>query len=227
MCNVKSYLPGGSGSVGGINVGDPLDLFGGQKRRDAARTAADAKAAEEARQGRITSNVNNINSAFAGREGQYKQFGDALRSQYEDALALQRGEAGRQNKFALAKSGLTGGSAAVDAGRRLQRENDAGVLAAERGVQKGISDLRSSDEAARTQLIGLAQSGSDIGDAGAHTASILRANLGASGALDPRQALGDVFGQTAQAYRSSQDAAARRRGLRDAQLYAGSFQRGQ
>lgn len=196
-------------------------------KQEAKQAAKDAATAEAQRQARISQNVSDINSAFAGREGQYQDFGNALRSQYDDALALQRGEAQRQNKFALARGGLTGGSAAIDAGRQLQRENDQGVLQAERQVQKGVADLRSSDEQARTQLIGLAQSGNDIGNAGAQTAAIMRANLQGAGTTNPAMALGDVFGQTAQTYRAMQDAAQRRRGLKEAQLYAGSFARGQ
>lgn len=228
MClgGAGKFAPGGSGSVGGVNVGDPLDLFHGQARRDAAKSAADAKAAEAARQGRITKNVEGINSAFAGRQGQYDALGAALRERLNGQLALQRGEATRQNKFSLARGGLTGGSQAIVQGKTLAREGQEGVLNAERQARAGVADLQGKDEQARTSLISLAQSGNDIGNAAAMTAAGLRANLAGAESADPTKGLGEVFNQTAQTYRTQQDAAARRRGLSDASTYAKAFSRG-
>ena len=214
------------GNVDGLNVADPLDFSHTQARGDAKKAAATAKAAEDARQGRISGNVADINSAFAGRQGQYDALGAALRERLNGQLALQRGEATRQSKFALARGGLTGGSAAVDAGRTLARENQEGVLGAERQARAGVADLQGRDEQSRTSLISLAQSGNDIGNAAAQTAAGLRANLASAESADPTKGLGEVFGQTAQTYRAQQDAAARRRGLSDASTYAKAFSRG-
>ncbi len=213
------------GSVGGINIADPLDFSGTRRRKDAAAAERRATQAEEARSARISGNVKDINQAFAGREPQYAQLGDALRTQLNTKLAQQRGQATRQSKFALARSGLTGGSAAVDVGRNLNREATEGTLNAERIAQKGVADLRSQDEQARTQLISLAQSGNDIGNAGMNAANMLRANLSTAGAGDITNNLGEVFASTAGTYRNMQDAAARRRGLQEAQTYGRAFSR--
>ncbi len=94
---------------------------------------------------------------------------------------------------------------------------------AERQVQKGTADLRSADEQARNQLISLAQSGSDIGNAASQAGSMLRANL--QGAQAATQPLGDVVAATANTYRARSDAAARRKGLEEAKTYANSFSR--
>jgi hypothetical protein len=222
----KQYLPGGSGEVGGINFGDPADLFGGQKRRDAASQQAEAKRLEAERHARISGNVKNINSAFDGRAPQYAQLGEALRERLNTELAHKRGEATRQNKFALARSGLTGGSAAIDAGRLLSRESREGALAAERQAQAGVADLMGKDEQARLSLISLAQSGNDIGNAGAQAASMLRANLSGAQNTDMVNGLGNVFAGTGEAVKNQRDAAARRRGLTDASAYAKPFSRG-
>ncbi len=235
MCNplapgasggAKDALPGGDATIGGVNFGDPMDLFGGQKRRDAKRMADEAKAAEAERMARITRNVNAVNSAFAGRAPQYAEYGKALRTQLTGDLAKQRETATRNTKFGLARAGLTGGSAAKDAAATLDRENQEGVINAERVARKGVADLQGQDEDTRMRLISLAQSGNDIGNAAQNTASMLRANLAGASATNRVQDLGEVFGQSAAAYRASTDAAARRRGLKDAQLYAGSFSRG-
>lgn len=184
------------------------------------KAAEDAKRAEAERQATISGNVAGINSAYAGREPQYAELGEALRTRLNEGVNLQRQNATRQNKFSLARSGLTGGSAAIDAGRTLNRESREATLAAEREAQKGVAGLRAQDEDARSRMISLAQSGSDIGNAAAQTASALRANIQGAQSASNVSNLGDLFGGTAETYRRQQDAAARRRGLQDAQIYA-------
>jgi hypothetical protein len=190
------------------------------------KAAKKAEQAEQARQSQISSNVAGINRAFAGREPQYAQLGAALRERLNQDLALKRGEATRQTKFALARGGLTGGSAQRDAGKILNREAAEGAINAERMAQKGVADLRAQDEGTRMQMISLAQSGGDIGNAASQAASSLQANLQGARNANMNQGLGDVFGNTAMAYRNQQDAAARRRGLNEATVYANSFSRG-
>lgn len=212
------------GSIGGTNIADPLD-FSGVRKRDEARGAERRAAQTEAdRQKRISTNVAGINSAFSGRQPQYDALGAALRERLNTNLGRQRADATRQSKFSLARGGLTGGSAAIDAGRTLAREGQEGVIQAERQARAGVADLQSKDEQARTQLISLAQSGNDIGDAAAQTSQMLRANL--SGADNLQNGLGEVFGNTAKTYRAQQDAAARRKGLSEASTYTKAFSRG-
>lgn len=215
------------GNIGGINVADPLDFSGTRRRKDAAAAEKRAAATEAERQGRITTNVNNINTAFSGREPQYQQLGDALRKRLNDQLALQRGQATRQAKFGLARAGLTGGSQAVSTAKTLQREGEEGVLNAERAASKGVANLRSADEQQRTQLVSLAQSGNDIGNAGAMASSALRANLEGAQSDNLINSLGEVFANTAATNKAMLDAAARRRGLKEAQVYAPAFSRGE
>lgn len=214
------------GSVNGVNVADPLDFSGTRRRQDAKAAEARAAAAEEARQGRISANVKGINSAFAGREPQYAQFTDALRQRLNTQFGQQRAQATRENKFALAKRGLTGGSAAVDAGKRLTREGQEGALQVERTAQGAAADLRAKDEAARAQMISLAQSGSDIGNASQQTANLLRANIGAAQNQDLVNGLGNLFGGTAKAYQAAREAEDLRRAQGEAALYARGFGRG-
>jgi len=214
------------GSIGGIDIADPADFSGRRRRKDAKKVQDAAAAAEAARQARISGNVTDINTAFGGREDQYTDFVSAIRELYGADLGRQQQEAARQSKFSLARGGLTGGSAAVDAGRTLSREANEGTLTAERRAQKQLADLRGMDESARLSMISLAQSGNDIGNAASQTASALRANLEGARAAGTTEGLGDVFGRTAATYRAQQDAAARRRGLKEANLYAGPFSRG-
>lgn len=193
-----------------------------QRAKDAAKGAA---ATEAARQARISGNVADINSAFANRQPQYDALGNALRERYNTDLTRQRENATRQTKFSLARGGLTGGSAAIDAGRTLAREGQQGAIAAEQKARSGVADLQGKDEQARTQLISLAQSGNDIGNGAAQTASLLNANLQGADSNALVNGLGDVFGNTAATYKAQQDADARRRGLSDASTYAKAFSR--
>lgn len=192
--------------------------FGGG---DKASKAAERQ--ERERQARISSNVSSIEGAYAGREGPYNDFVQALRERFGTEFGRQRADAARKSKFALARGGLTGGSAAIDATRLLRREGDEGTLQAERKAQGALANLRSADESSKLQLISLAQSGSDIGNAALNAGNSIRANLEGARSTAASEGIGDVFGRTATAYRAQQDAAQRRRGLREAEVYASPF----
>lgn len=180
--------------------------------------AASAAQAEEAqRASGIASNIQNINSAFANRGAQYDSYKNALQGQYQTELNRQQGIASRNNKFALARSGLTGGSAAVDAGKLLSQDEQRGTLNAQQQVQGAVAKLQGSDEATRQQEISLAQGGGDIGDAAIQTANGLRANIGNAQNANAAQSLGQVFGDVSTNYTNMNTAAALRRGI-----YAGS-----
>jgi hypothetical protein len=180
-----------------------------------------ATQAEAERQARISANVSAIDSAYAGREPQYADFTAALRKQYGDELKRQTDVAGRNLKFSMARSGLTGGSAAVDAGTELNREASEGAIAAEQQARGAEADLRGADESSRLSMISLAQSGNDIGNAATQTANALRANIEGARSEGAAQGLGDVFGNTAATYKKQQDAATFRKGL--ASVYAKPF----
>jgi len=179
--------------------------------------AAAAQAQEAQRAAQIAQNVQNINSAFANRGAQYDQYKSALEGQYYTELNRQQAIAGRNNKFALARSGLTGGSAAVDAGKLLSQDMQRGTLNAQQQVQGSVAKLQAADETTRQQEISLAQGGGDIGDAAIQTANGLRANIGNAQATNAAQGLGNVFGDVATNYTNMNTAAALRRGV-----YAGS-----
>jgi hypothetical protein len=220
MCGGENFVPGGEAGSSGINFGDPMDLFGGQRRADAKRAAGEAKATEAARQSRISGNVRDINAAYNGREPQYIQVGDAIRSRLNEGVQLQQQNAERKSKFALARGGLIGGSQQRDQSAVLNREARDATLGVEREAQKGVAGLRAADEDARARMIGLAQSGNDIGNATANTAAALKANIGNAQNSSNIANLGDLFGNTAATYRAQEDAAARRRGFTEAQIYA-------
>lgn len=188
--------------------------------------AKDAAEAEALRQKRISANVAQINNAYGGREGQYKAFADALQKKYRGDLNRQYADANRNLKFELAGAGLTGGSRAADAGTDLGRQMSEGTIQAQSKVNEAEAGLRGADENARLQLISLAQTGGDIGNAATQTSNMLRANIqNAQGST--ANGLGDVFGQTAATYKAMQEARNLRRGLTGSyeQIYSGGIGR--
>lgn len=178
--------------------------------------AAAAAEQEKQRQSTISGNVNQIDSAFANRQPQYDQYLNATRNLYQTELGRQQGIASRDMKFALARSGQTGGSVAADQGNELGREMAQGSIQAEQKAQSGLSSLQSQDQAERLQLISLAQSGANIGNAATQSTEALRSNLGTAMAGSTASGLGDIFGGISKSYENSQNASMLAKGTKNA-----------
>lgn len=181
--------------------------------------AAAAQQQEAQRQATISQNVNAIDSSFANRAPQYGQYLAATRNLYQTELGRQQQIAARGQKFALARSGLTGSSVAADQGNELGREMAQGSIAAEQKAQSGLANLQSQDNAERLQLISLAQSGADIGNAAQQSTDALRANLGSAMAGSTASGLGDIFGGVTQSVNNFNNAAAARKGVNNSNQY--------
>lgn len=176
----------------------------------------EAQREEQARQARTTASVGRINQAFDDprRAQQIGDFLGATRSFYMNDLNRQKADTDRGLKFAMARSGNTGGSVAIDNARRVGEEYSRGVIEADRRAQGAAADLRAQDEQSRLNLIGLAQSGMDATTGNSRALQALQNNLQAGRATATAQGLGDAFGVFANLFRRSQEEAARRRGER-------------
>lgn len=178
---------------------------------------------QQQQQGTINSNISQINSAFSNRQGQYNDYLNALNKSYQTQLNLQQSQSSRGLKFAMARSGMTGGSVAADQGAELKREMGQGTVTASEQAQAKLAALQSSDQASKNQMVSLAESGANIGNAAAQTSTALQANINnAQSALGP-DTLGNAFGGIANTVNSINTAAASRMGLRAAQSYANPF----
>lgn len=186
-----------------------------------------AEQAEAARQERMALGEQQVNAAYdaPARQKQYADFLKAIRENFMLDATRQKEVADRRLKFAMARTGNTGGSVATDSNRRLGEEFQKGLIDSENLAQGALSDLKSDDEASRQSLISMIRSGAD-----ATTASSRMMQMGASNAAGAKSraitnGLGDIFSGTADVYLRAEDAAARRRGMRDAQqsLYAKPF----
>lgn len=185
-----------------------------------------AARAERERQAQIREGREAVDEAFLGRDDDIGQFADSLRAHFSNLLEREQQRNARQLRFGLARGGLTSGSFAKDAGFNLSREFQEGTLQNDRRVQGAVSELEQADEAARMNLYNLVQAGGDAGTAAARAGAALQSNIGGAQAAGLAQGVGDVFGGTADLYKRQQEAAERRRGLRESQLYTNPFSRG-
>lgn len=176
-------------------------------------SAANAAAAQNAaQQASIQNAVGQINSAYSSpeRQAQYQQYQTNLNNYYTGQVNNQEATNARNLKFAMARSGLTGGSAAVDSNAQLQKDYTNALLQASQQAQAGTSALEQSDINAKNQLIGLAQQGNFTGAVPTAVSQAQQASLGAAQNRGSADALNNLFAGTAQIYQNEQTAAANR-----------------
>lgn len=237
---VNRFMTGTMG-IGGAGIQnklvDPLGLFSSDKKK-APVTGTDAQGnplirgkpydpnkiysnpanAEAARQIAIKQGSAAVNNIFDSpeRAAQHEEFLKALREFYTADANKQKGIADRTLKFSMARNGLTGGSASVDANRTLGEEYQKGLLDAENKAQGAYSDLQGQDENTRMSLLSAVRSGLDATTAAQRAGAQMQSNAASAQSQSMAQGLGDIFGQTATTYKAGQDAAAKRRGILDA-----------
>lgn len=182
----------------------------GSSSSNKAQKAAEQQ--EKQRQAGIDSTTQQINALFdsTDRQQQITDYGKAMQDYYLQDLNRQKGDADRNLTFALARSGLTGGSRQVDANRRLGEDYQRGILEAERKAQGAQADLRGADEQSRLNLTSLAQSGLSATNAATQAAARMRTDLQAGMADAKANALGDFFGDVATVNANSQAAKEKR-----------------
>lgn len=185
---------------------------------DARDIYEDQKLEEKRREKRIASATDRVNTVFdaptraAGRE----DFLRALRENYMRDLTKQKTLADRRLRFSMARSGLSGGSAAVDANRTLGEDFTSGLLNMENRAQAGLADLEAQDEQSRLGLLQMVRNGMDATVAAQRAGAAMRTNIENAKTSNLVNGLGDAFGNTAAIYKTQQEAQERRRGARDA-----------
>lgn len=189
------------------------------------KASKQAAKAEARRTNEITRGNRAIDQAFGARQPQYDDFVRNLREFYTADAERQKGVADRNLRFSMARGGLTGGSAQADANANLGREFGEGLLQAERQAQGGLADLMNRDESTRMNLLQMVQGGTNATTAAERAAAAMRSNALGAQSNSMVTGLGDIFGGTADLYTKQQQAAERRRGLKEAEVYANPFSR--
>lgn len=172
-----------------------------------------ANAYNQQQQQQIGQSVDQINKAYSSpqRQAQYGQYQSNLQGYLTGQVNNQEAVNARNLKFAMARSGLTGGSAATDSNTQLQKDYTQGLLQASQQAQAGTSALEQSDINAKNQMISLAQQGNFTGAIPTQVAQAQSASLGdAQNAFNPN-ALGNLFSSTSNIYNNEQIAAANRK----------------
>ncbi len=184
-----------------------MSLFGNP---NAAANAANAYNQQQQQQ--IQNAVNQINAAYSNpnRTNQYQQYDTNLSNYYTGQVNNQEAINARNLKFAMARSGLTGGSAAVDSNAQLQKDYTQGLLQASQAATAGTSALKQADINAKNQMISMAQAGGSIGQIPGQVASQMSANLGAAQNYGNANAINNLFAGTQGIYQNEQTAAANR-----------------
>jgi len=172
-----------------------------------------AQQADAQRQAQIQDSVRQITAAYSSpqRQQQYQDYGANLLKYYTGEVNDQEKVNARNLKFAMARSGLTGGSAAVDSNNQLQQDYTKGLLKASQASQGGVAALEQADQASKNQLISLAEQGAYTGAIPTQVAQAQQAALGSASNYMNASALGDLFAGTAKVYTNEQTAAANRR----------------
>lgn len=179
--------------------------------------AGDARRAEEERQAQVAATQRRIESIFSTpeREQDINKFLEATRGYYRTDADRQQGDAARSLRFALARSGTTGGSYDADTNARLYETYQRGLLEADRRAQAAAQGLRTADQDAKQRLFSLAQSGLDATTATQQASQALRNNIGQA-AVDAREGtLGNLFSNFGDIYKNSIEQSEQRKTQKD------------
>lgn len=191
--------------------------------------AKEANREEQRRQAAIKGTQASVNQVFNSpqRAADISDFVNATRSFYQQDLDRQKADADRGLKFALAKSGLTGGSTQVDQQGLLADNYGRGQLQVEQKAQGAGASLSAADQDARSRLISLATSGLDATTAAQQASAAMRSNLQAGQSQAQLGSLADSFSQFNQFAQNAKAAQQQRAGFysvvggKNAALYGG------
>jgi hypothetical protein len=177
------------------------------------RATRAAQRQEAERQARIEATTARIDTLFGNpqRQRQYGDYLGSLRNVYQQDASRQKDMADRNLRFSLARSGLTGGAAAVDQGALLGDEYRRGLLRSEQQAQQGVAGLRAADETSRLNLLQMANAGTGLTSAATNAANAMRSNLATAQSAGTVNALGDIFGGTADILKKQREAALARK----------------
>ena len=110
-----------------------------------------------------------INDLFGGRETRrpaYEQHAQNVRAFHNQALEEDYTTANRELRDALARQGLTGGSADIDQSALIARKKGEGAIEAGRRADVAAADLEAADESVKQGLVNQINAGLDASSAG-------------------------------------------------------------
>jgi|GEM_PF-1121982 len=138
------------------------------------------------------------------RENLYNEQRQAITELNNQDVNRQFEQASRANRFGLARTGLSGGSADIDSAAELARRQNEGLIKSAAIGDGAGADLRAQDERTRQNLISMAQSGIDTGQAAQMALSGLEANAQSAAGARGAATVGSLFDDLSNAYLYSQ-----------------------
>jgi len=181
-----------------------------------------AAAREDARRARISSNIGAIKSRFynpntgeitAGRQALLDDVGTRIENRYLPEFQDESGDAKRELKFALARRGLLGGSAQVDAEGRYEDRIAKGERDISNRVLAGKAEQERLDNALMDSLISQANSDADRGVLLSGITNQQNTNANNASARINQNAFPSLFGDVSTLFKKINDTGQFNRGL--------------
>lgn len=181
-----------------------MGLMGGQQQADEAGILA---AEEEARKAALRRRIDlfygigDDPEALAARtslEGEKTKIADATRSYYTDQLGKDYEKAERKTRFALARSGVLGGSQDVEQQGEVRSDRDLGATRVDDAVRRALAGLETQREQERLSSIQLVNSGAGESAVSAAQAG-LRNTLENASSAQKQDLFSDLFANSANA----------------------------
>jgi hypothetical protein len=178
---------------------------GGSASREAER-------AEEERRRQIRETQGKIEAIFSSpeRERGIQEFIGATRGTLQQRLNRDKADNDRKLKFALARSGQAGGSTGIDQNQNLSEAFLEATIEAERRAQGAGARLRDSDQESKLALFNQALGGLDLTTAASNANAALSTNIGLARGDNSLSNFDSFFGQFADLFKQSREAAGRR-----------------
>jgi hypothetical protein len=183
-----------------------------------------AAAAEEKRRKEIEAANRRIDAIFSSpeRQGDITDLENATRGYLQSDLDRKKGDADRQLKFAMARGGLSHGSADIDQNLRLGDDYLRGILEVERRAKTAGSTLRSQDAETKAGLFSQVLGGLDTTTAAQQAAQALSQNVDLAKSQAYQSGIGEMFGDFSDIFKNSKTAAGDRRATYDFNTLYGS-----
>jgi len=168
-----------------------------------------------------------VNSIFDSPERQqdYLDVTDATRALLTKDLDRQKVDADLQTKFALARNGLTGGSADIDQNRRGAENYLRGIVEAERRAKGAGNKLQSEDMSTKSSLFSQILGGMDSTTAAQQAAQSMQQNIALTRNQDYMSGFDNNFGNMANFWKQSKESAGDRRAAYDFNSLYGNRQK--
>lgn len=170
---------------------------------------------ERERQARIEAATAKVNEIFntGNRDELYAEQKGAVYDLNRAEVDRQATETARANRFALARTGLAGGSVDAESHAELNRRTNEGLMRAGSIADQAAADLKVQDERTRSNLISMAQSGIDSGSAATMALEGLKANAATAANNRAGATVGGLFDDLSQAYLFNQIGKGRAAGM--------------